>query len=785
MCASIVGCQPSQTTVEETKPGQVQLTGPEIFAEIIRQYKTADSYSDQAMLYLNYRIDGRLIQEPQPWAICWSRDDGLSARLFNAQIQFDGQRMSCFVFDIDTANLDGQQWVARSSEAAEIDRLLKDPIGQHFMCGYSELPLDEAEKSLPTFIVPPTLYLCGGSQSSGWLHQPSTIQRLPDHTLDGIPCYVLQLPSSSGQYELYVNQQSGLIEQLNLPIRFLDPRVRTAEEIEDIKLFARFHDAQLNATVDPTSFRVERRDQAKVVGQFVSIPEPFPSDWIGKELPTLPLRNPDGSTWANSELAGQTTALCWFANDVGALEQFVQLSESASQSDQTFYAVYSDTDLSRPGDENSGLSEDLQRILPETSPGAQWLYDPQLTATQQLDLSTIPMIVVVGPKGKLQYVQGLTEADWPNQVNAAMRRIEQGEDVASEMRREYQNYRRQYDEQLAANDQTALFAEIQDPTTTPDAEPSAILFSKKEISDPLTSGGNFASGEEHLYVLDGFQTIAAVGVPGGKVTRKIGLELPETQGINRLRALTTENGKNWFAGFSMLGRTAFLFDDNWETIFQYPPATTSHGGISDVQLIDVGADRPHLRVGFVGQQGIHQVDTTTGETMVLCQEPTRSMSAEPVSLYVSGDELRRLRDGSTVDETYQYRAVVGDARIQLALGKNLSNQWHLVAFSPAGEKLWDRPLGNQAFETDLENVSLSAHQNWLAIADIDNRVELIDFSGVRLGEHTFDQPIHGLTVCNTSTGNQLAVSFADHVELWQLDAAPVRSVSGEWSAPNK
>ncbi len=272
ICAAVSGCQNTPTTVDESIPEEVQLTGPEIFAEIIRQYETADSYSDQAMLYLNYRIDGRLIQEPQPWSISWSRNGGLSARLFNTQVQFDGQRMSCFVFDIDSANLDGQQWVSSTSDTAEIDRLLNDPIGQHFMCGYSELPLDETEKSLSTLFVPPTLRLCGGSQSSGWLNQSSTVERLADQTIDGLPCYVLQLSAASGNYELYVNQQSGLIEQLNLPIPFLDPRVRTADEIKDIKLFARFHDAQLNATVDPEIFRVARRDQAKVVGQFISIP---------------------------------------------------------------------------------------------------------------------------------------------------------------------------------------------------------------------------------------------------------------------------------------------------------------------------------------------------------------------------------------------------------------------------------------------------------------------------------------------------------------------------------
>ncbi|MCH2183166.1 MAG: hypothetical protein MK108_14295 [Mariniblastus sp.] len=781
----LVGCQPGQTTVDPGEPAADQLTGKEILSEVFRQYQAAETYTDRALLYLNYRIDGRLVQEPQPWSVSWSRKDGLSTRLFNSQVQFDGQLMSCFVFDIESANLDDQQWVMRTADSAEIDRLLADPIGQHFMCGYSELPLDETEKSLAACLVPPALRLCGGSQSNSWLTSDSSIERLADQMLDGIPCYVVQIASPQGNYELYVNQQTGLIEQLNLPFHFLDQRVLSADEIEEIQLFARFHDAQLNAAAEPGAFEVKRREQAKVVSQFVTIPERFPSPWIGKKLPPLELQKTDGTNWSHSDLSGQTIALCWFANDTDTLKQFVQLAGETPKPGQSFFAIYSDGELNTPGDPSSGLSPELQSRLPDSPPGPQWLYDPQLSTTVQLKLSTVPAVMIIGPAGQLQYVQGMSEPDWPTQLQAAMRRIEQGEDVAAEMRREYENYRQQYDDQLAANDPGELFAGPGDEAAATEVAPPRVRFQKQWESGTLTSGGNLDSQQEQLYVLDGFQTIVVLDSNGQTATANMPLKLPESHGVNRLRSMTTRDGQQWFAGFSMLGRTVFLFDPTWQTVYQYPPTGTPHDGISDVQLVDTGSGQPELQVAFVGQQGIHQVDTTTGEAMVLSRQPTRSLTAGPQNLYVSGDELRRLKDGSTVDQAYQYRVVTGDSRIRVALGKNQGNRWNLVAFGPTGQRLWERPVGPQDFATDLENVSLSPGQNWLAIADAKGQVELIDFSGQQLGEHRFDQPIHGINWLNDPAGNHLAVSFADHVELWQIEPAPIHSVSGEWSAPNK
>ena len=84
------------------------LDGRSILEQSIARYANATSYQDQAVLYLSYRLEGRGIQEPHPFSTCWRRDNRLASKIFNGQIHCDGQQLGCYIFDIESANLDNQ-----------------------------------------------------------------------------------------------------------------------------------------------------------------------------------------------------------------------------------------------------------------------------------------------------------------------------------------------------------------------------------------------------------------------------------------------------------------------------------------------------------------------------------------------------------------------------------------------------------------------------------------------------------------------------------------------------
>ena len=132
MAALLAGCDQQEIVQEQPKSVQDDLRADEILGAIVEQYSGASSYKDSAVLYLSYRLDGRAIQEPHPWSVAWDRGGRFAADLFNAKIRCDSTKLSCYVFDIESGNIDNQHLLV---DAAKFEALLNDPIASHFISG--------------------------------------------------------------------------------------------------------------------------------------------------------------------------------------------------------------------------------------------------------------------------------------------------------------------------------------------------------------------------------------------------------------------------------------------------------------------------------------------------------------------------------------------------------------------------------------------------------------------------------------------------------------------------
>ncbi len=785
------GCQGAPTPDRPETADNNDLSAQEIFSEVIKQYQQAESYTDNGMLYLNYRLNDRMIQEPQPWSTQWSRDEGLSNRFFDVQIQYDGQRMSCFIFDIDSGNLDDQQWVTQTNDPSRIDNLFTDPIAQHFLCGFSEMPLDDSRQSLETCLASPILRLCTNSNTNPWLTPEAPLQRLADQTVDDNICYVIQLTSNNENFQFYVNQKTGIIEQLRLPLAYLDERVRSSDEIADVELFARFHDAQINIKHKPNTFVVEPKDQAKVVGQFISLPEPFPSDWIGRPLPDLGLLQPDGTPFSTDKLTGKTTAFFWFANELDSLKHYKRIADDGDVSTDLFYAIYSDAELKDPGTKSTEPSDSLQTIV-GNSAEPKLLYDPQMKSSAQLKLTTVPAILVVGPDRILQYAQGIEDGDWDQRLVAAMKRIEAGEDLATEMRVEYDKYRQQYDQQVAAHDQSNLF-ESETPKNETSNGPSKFKLSRIWSSEGFSASGNLIAIGESLFIMDGFQTIWEVDGKGVRKPDPIILDLPNGKGVTRLRGLQLTDGNRWLAGFSMFGEIPYLFNEQWKDI---TPIVVGPDGVarwqntpvSDCQISIDKTGVPRMFVAFADRKGLIEFKANEKPDS-LFEAPVYAISAPEANvLLVQNTENKRvllnrpqLNQTSTNGKTSQsfigdvnleYQSLAGSSKLSVAIGTNSEQQWRAVGLDPAGKIVWNRAVGPQIFDSDLESLALSNERQWIAIADNQHQIEIIDYRGNRVIRHQFNKPIRGLTWHQ----GRLAVSLGDTIELWQIQ--PIKGSVG-------
>ncbi len=250
-CVLLAGCDPSTSKGPGTTRSGVDnssnlnpqdspfsdgLDGLTLLRNLTTRYALAQSYRDQGVLQLSYTLHEKPIVEPHPFTTCWERGNRLSSRLFQAHVQSDGKLLSCYVFDINTANLDEQQLFLPVESELPVSRLFEDSIVRHYLGGYADLPLDETDKTQQPQLIPPPLCLLVGQLSFGWIQDPQIAKRLPDQLLDGRRCYVVRSQFKQMTADIWIDQETKLIRQVSMPLKIMDRQVLTSGEIKDVEL---------------------------------------------------------------------------------------------------------------------------------------------------------------------------------------------------------------------------------------------------------------------------------------------------------------------------------------------------------------------------------------------------------------------------------------------------------------------------------------------------------------------------------------------------------------------
>ena len=456
---SSIGCKETQTNQANPAASESASTanaepafqsGPDaesILRDVIARYANAKTYQDEAVLSLSYELHGRSIQEPQRWSTKWAADGRLATQLFNGTVRCDNGLLSCYVYDIETANIDNQHLLIPFDRQLPINLLFRDSIAKHFLGGYSELPLDESDLLAAPKLVPPPISLLTNQARNGWLQGPTQVERLPDESLDGNACFVLRCLSEGMTSDVWIDQQTFGLVQISLPLKLLAGEVVTSPEISNVVLVANFTNAVFDEPIENSEFTLKPRADATPVLKYVSMPETIPSELIGQTAPEFQLIGQDRKPVGRLEFDGKPTALLWLAGKQ-SLEGFRQLDKLANSmgSDKfNFAAVYSDSELKSPGS-TSVVMDDLADVIEATSIPA--FYDPALTASTALKVKTIPSVIVLDGNSKVHFAKSLADKNWLKDIKAAMQRVAAGDDISAEMTREYQLFLDSYHQQL-------------------------------------------------------------------------------------------------------------------------------------------------------------------------------------------------------------------------------------------------------------------------------------------------------------------------------------------------
>lgn len=818
--------QPTQAnskTLPQPKPGQfldpIQIenqsgpNGAAIIRDLVSRYDSATSYSDQAVLYLTYLLHGQRIQEPQPWATIYQETprDGqrLAAQLFNAEVRTQRNLLSCYVYDIGSANLDNQQLLIPYQKQLPISQLYRDPIAKHFVGGYSELPLDETDLISMPKLIPAPISLLTSQTRNGWLQNPSRVQRLADETVDDKKCYVVRCESQGVTADVWIDQQSQLLVQMSLPLTLLAREITSSpEQVTDVVLLAKFHDAQLNSAVNEDAFRIASHSDATPVRKFVQLPESLPSELIGETVKDFTLIDLKGEKRERLYFDGKVTAFMWLAGKTSypAMVKFNELASGFSKDKFQLAALYSNGQLA-PSNSQPTPEPTLARIIKQNNCTA--FYDPQLQTSVALGVKAIPSIVVMDGDSRIQFARTL-DKNWQRDVKAAIERVAEGEDVASEMKNEYVRYLDSYHQQLATVSAADLIGRIRpgvaQVSTTKNVSGIRIQPEKIWVNNKFKKAGNLiplsnpepTGTPQAVYaVFDGWRTVVELD-GNGKTIRRAELKLPVNEAANLIRTGQTADGEKFFAVYATLGERVYLFNNNWQPMAMYPTSEDEHEGVRDCQLTDLDNDGvSELVVAFDKESGVHLVDPKTGRGQQVSKVHAHSLVSLGNEVVVAGEgKIGALKAGLTnVDETeLEFRRVASAGSEQLCgLGVTTTGTWNAVGFDAELRRVWTLSVGSQFFETQLEPIAVtqfgkpnskeSNAQTLWAIADTDNVVHLVSGSGKWLGDFQSQSQLHGLTLDSRDGNTFLTLSNETGVECWNLNletpSSPMRPVSSK------
>lgn len=748
-------------------------------------------------MYLNHTLQGQQIQEPQPWATTFERSpngERLAAQLFNAEVRSERNLLSCYVYDIESANLDNQHLLIPYESQLPIGQLYRDSIAKHFIGGYSELPLDESDLVSMPKLVPPPISMLTNQAKNGWLQNPSRVQRFADETIDGRPCYVVRSKWQGVTADIWIDQQTKLLSQISLPIEILAPEIKRSPEVKDVVLLARFHEAKLNQTIDSAAFKVGSHKNSIAVRKFVQLPETLPSELIGETASDFTLVDSMGNRKNRLHFDGKTTAFLWIAgpSSYSAIPKFNQLAESFSREEFHLALVYSDSELANPDAITPQAEPQLAQLFERSN--VTPLYDPQLKTSVALGVKTIPSIVVIDGDSKIQFARTL-EANWERDVQAAIKRVDKSEDLATEMKSDYVRYLDSYHQQLATVSATDLASRLSAGVAQVAAtrQTSGVRLRPQRAWNNRefkmagnvipTLNSNRSASENGYLVFDGWRTIAELN-SNGQTIRRSELKLPVSEAANLIRVGRKADGERCFAVFATLGEKVYLFDQNWRPMAMYPPDNgtgPSGGGIRDCRLTDLDGDgTSELVVAFEKHLGVHLVDPQTGRGEQVSKADARSLISLESEVVVAGEgKIGALKAGLTnVDETeLDFQRVAASGNEQLCgLGVTATGNWNAVGFDTNLKRIWTLSVGSQFFETQIEPIAQTRiqfangnSQALWAIADKDNVIHLVSGSGKWLGDFQSESQLHGMTLNSTNGSTFLTICNESGVESWNLN----------------
>lgn len=800
-CKSAQESNSKSTAQHSNRQPANRLSADTIVQRMKQAYSNASAYQDSGILHLSYRLQGRYIEEPHLWTTRFSRPGKFNASLYNVRIKSDGQQLACFIYDFSSGNLDDQWLVQPFSDRLPLRRLFLDGIARQYVTGQTEVPVNRDISGADETFFPPTIGLLTGQTRQDWLTESETIRLEDDTTIDGRRCYQLKMSQGQIVYYVSIDADEYLIREIKYPNQLLDKRLHESSEVNNLQLIARFHGASFSNGIDDANFELEIPAEAKLVTSFVAVPEPFPSASVGKPVPGLGLVDSVAIAVKQSQWRGKVTLLAWVSDSPVDDRVEQQISKLTDELSPREYNVGQVVVLDSMDSANQSTNDRMQKMQQKVSQ-AVW-GDYAFAGGQSIGLQSYPVFVVIDRDGRLQYVERIEDGKFnAEKAKSVLQRVRSGDDVALEMRREYESFLDDYQLRLSEANIDSESRARDNGQMVAASLPSYVRVEKIWQNDQLKQPGNVqvteSHGQQRLLVLDGWRTIVQLNL-SGEIGKRKQLELDPRESVSVVRCSPVDD-TGMAAVYSTMGRTVQLLDHQLDVLTESRLADDTKGRIRDVELLDIMGDRvPEMVVSFSGgpETIVRAVDgTDLGSSMEFPRELRsvailhESEGSQQTMICDSKAVLRAIGRGqetwrridcdlssaTSVFSTQQ----TGDMRaVVCAIGTDERGQWTAVGIDARMKQLWSVPIGSQRFDSQIDSATYArlagASSGIWAVAGNDGSIKLIGDDGKLVDQWNFGRSIHGLELIADRNRYLAVISTENHVECWSVSTSAMKS----------
>ncbi len=657
------------------------------------------------------------------------------------------------------------------------------------------------ESSIENTLPQLALLLSKGDQQSAVFPNADEARALRSAVLDGATYQRVEIPTPFGKRVLWIEPENFTLRRMELPIDNQRELLNVGNAWSDIAVWVDFEDVTLDANIKDETFAITVPEGARRVRRFVAPPPAGPPEFLGKPVGQFTFTSLRGEDVTPESLGGRVTILDFWSTgcphcrmQTPVLNEVYQHFES--NEDVSFLAVSTD--------DRDVTNEAAERTLRSWGGEMTFVRDLKSSAYHELNLRTLPTLILVDGEGRLQSFQvGPHRRSEP--LIDAVQRLVDGENIVATDRAKHAEFLVKYEQALDAAEikDSILDVEVFPPEIGSRSLPKQLQLKQlwQTSADQLARPGDVQilaheswGPSVRLIALDGGQAVVELNCRTGEVLGRHQLPEHDEQAGGFLRTWSNAEGETWYLASGVGWQQVYVLDNSWEHVLSFPDEP--HSGIGDVLFDDLtGTGTPVMYIGYWGGLGIqggtldarrlwsnrrldHVLQIGYGPNVKIRDDNGDREARTTWGTSTRGTLTQMGATGKNIRERY----VEGQALMYFASGPSedrhcglsldKAGQYTAAGFNDLGQVAWEYPLPAGDYVEPLSRIHRvqlpGSTPAWLVVA-ANGSLHWLDDSGQLIDRFDYGEILTGVSMNTVGEQTLLFVSTAEQLTAWQVE----------------